>query len=216
MPTKQEKISKAIKKKKIKVVKKPMTEKQKKVSKAIKEKKVKVKTKPKKITLPELKAITGLSKAEANKLNPEELFGLLPKELSQMVLQPSKRGGGVKVGQMNIKDYTLEDYEEFNRDFYIDSFDNYVASMNYYSDFTPILTARENQFYLKHQSDFTSGNVSDKIGSKMEALEEKMREKTHTELVKEHKREFKKWKTKNKGMTGTRKTLGESFDKFYQ
>jgi len=216
MPTKQEKISKAIREKKIKVVKKPMTEKQKKISKAIKEKKVKVvPRKPKKITLPELKAITGLSKAEANKLKPEELFGLLPKELSQMVLQPSKRGGGVKVGQMDIKDFTLDDFEEVYPEALMDSVDNTNQSMMFNGDFTDVLTAREDKYYLKHYSDFTRGNLSDKIFFKMETLEEKIRDNLTEVITKEHKREFKKWKTKNKGMTGTLKTLGESFDKFY-
>jgi len=47
---------------------------------------------------PDLSRITGLTKAEANKLSPLELFGLLPKELSlNIVLNP--KATGVKVGE---------------------------------------------------------------------------------------------------------------------
>jgi len=48
--------------------------------------------------LPELKALTGLNKTEANKLSPLALFGMLPKELSlNIVLNP--KATGVKVGE---------------------------------------------------------------------------------------------------------------------
>jgi len=177
--------------------------------------KSKLKAKPKKITLPELKAITGLSKAEANKLKPEELFGLLPKELSQMVLQPSKRGGGVKLGHINIKDFTLDDFEDIKPDYLRNSVTNTNESMMFNQDFTDVLTAREDKFYLKNYSDFIGGNLSDKILFKMETLEEKIEENTFKLLLKEMKTEFKKWKTKNKGMTGTKKTLAKSFEEFY-
>tara|TARA_R110000772_G_scaffold117112_1_gene222446 strand:- start:401 stop:1090 length:690 start_codon:yes stop_codon:yes gene_type:complete len=46
----------------------------------------------------QLSKMTGLSRAEANKMDPAQLFGMLPKELGKMVLQPSRRGGGVSVG----------------------------------------------------------------------------------------------------------------------
>tara|TARA_R110002073_G_scaffold203016_1_gene362589 strand:+ start:23 stop:970 length:948 start_codon:yes stop_codon:yes gene_type:complete len=46
---------------------------------------------------PELNAITGLTQSEANEMEPMALFGLLPKELGKMVLNPSLRGGGVKL-----------------------------------------------------------------------------------------------------------------------
>ena len=49
------------------------------------------------IELPELKAITGLTKKQANAMSPLELFGMLPKELAtNIVLKPSVTG--VKVG----------------------------------------------------------------------------------------------------------------------
>ena len=52
----------------------------------------------KKQELPQLMAIAGLTKAEANKLDPAELFGLLPKELvTNIVLNP--KATGVKVAK---------------------------------------------------------------------------------------------------------------------
>jgi len=49
------------------------------------------------IELPELKAITGLTKKQANAMSPLELFGMLPKELAtNIVLNP--KATGVKVG----------------------------------------------------------------------------------------------------------------------
>lgn len=47
--------------------------------------------------------MTGLSRETANKMSPEQLFGMLPKELGKMVLLPSQRGGGVKVAPQGIK-----------------------------------------------------------------------------------------------------------------
>lgn len=64
-------------------------------------KKIKFKIKP--AELPELKAITGLTKAQANKLDPAVLFGMLPKELAKdIVLKPSVTG--VKVGTQSLED----------------------------------------------------------------------------------------------------------------
>ena len=100
---------KIVEEKKIEPKKKPV--KKKKLPKKLNikpEKKKMVKKMPKRLriveappleeTHPELTAITGLSGVEANAMTPLALFGLLPKELGQMVLNPSQRGGGVKVG----------------------------------------------------------------------------------------------------------------------
>jgi len=50
-------------------------------------------------------AIAGLTKAEANKLDPAELFGLLPKELAQIVLNPKETG--IKVAQNTFSNESL-------------------------------------------------------------------------------------------------------------
>ena len=46
----------------------------------------------KKEPVSELKRIAGLTKEQANKMNPEELFGKLPVELRKMVLDPKITG----------------------------------------------------------------------------------------------------------------------------
>ena len=45
----------------------------------------------------ELQDSFGLSNAEANKMDPTKLFGMLPPEIGRMILTPSLRGGGVQV-----------------------------------------------------------------------------------------------------------------------
>ena len=46
----------------------------------------------------EIKRVSGVSRAQALKLSPLELFGKLPVALRGMIATPSKRGGGVQVG----------------------------------------------------------------------------------------------------------------------
>ncbi len=63
--------------------------------------KIKFKIKP--AALPELKAITGLTKEQANAMSPEQLFGMLPKELAtNIVLNP--KATGVKVGTQSLEE----------------------------------------------------------------------------------------------------------------
>lgn len=82
-------------KKKIKLIKPKEPVKPKKKIKLIKPK---APAKKEMVELPELKAITGLTKAQANKLSAVELFGMLPKELAKdIVLRPKETG--VKVGK---------------------------------------------------------------------------------------------------------------------
>jgi len=61
---------------------------------------VKFKRKLKEIKAPELKKFTGLTKAEANKLDPLALFGKLPPELRKTILQPKTTG--VVVGKKDL------------------------------------------------------------------------------------------------------------------
>jgi len=62
--------------------------------------KVKFKRKLKEIKAPELKKFTGLTKTEANKLDPLKLFGKLPAELRKTILQPKTTG--VVVGKKDL------------------------------------------------------------------------------------------------------------------
>lgn len=62
--------------------------------------KVKFKRKLKEIKAPELKKFTGLTQAQANKLDPLALFGKLPPELRKTILQPKTTG--VVVGKKDL------------------------------------------------------------------------------------------------------------------
>ena len=53
----------------------------------------------------QLSKVTGLSNAEANKMNPTQLFGMLPTELRTMITTPSKRGGGVSIGSYTSAEF---------------------------------------------------------------------------------------------------------------
>ena len=59
----------------------------------------------KKQELPQLMAIAGLTKKQANKLDPAALFGLLPSELSKKILNPKETG--IKVAQNRISNESL-------------------------------------------------------------------------------------------------------------
>jgi len=100
-------IKKMKKEKKSKALIENATRQLKKVKAALAEKKAKPKAKPppkkKMVELPELKAITGLTKAQANKLSAVELFGMLPKELAKDIVLNPKRTG-VKVGKLSAKE----------------------------------------------------------------------------------------------------------------
>ena len=72
---------------------------------------------------PELNAITGLTPSEANAMTPMALFGMLPKELGKMVLNPSQRGGGVKLTDPATESIIrMMDKDQVNIDFYNESF----------------------------------------------------------------------------------------------
>ena len=66
---------------------------------------------PAKAAPSQLSKMTGLSRAEANKMDPAELFGMLPSGVKQMALIPSQRGGGPKVARASTEDL-VERYEK--------------------------------------------------------------------------------------------------------
>ena len=56
----------------------------------------------------EIKRVSGVSRAEALKLSPLELFGKLPADLRGMIATPSKRGGGVQIARKSTPDLLAE------------------------------------------------------------------------------------------------------------
>lgn len=173
--------------------------------------------KPKDDSGKQLKSYTGLDRKQANKANPLELFGMLPQELRKNILLPSKRGGGVKVGQMPISKFKFDDFD-FN-DLHEDFDSRAAEAMNYYEDHTEyagyrILTDRQNKYYHKHYVSYYSGEYDEK----MEMLGEKIRERLSTIEMLLMKKAFREWKKKNKGKTGSpsefSKDFGEYFDNY--
>ena len=123
-------------------------------------------------------AKTGLTRAEANKLSPTELFGMLPVELRRIILDPKQTG--VKVGnRMLWKDFDIrndnEDYYEA-RDYIRDNLNDSAA---YYMDWTDYLNKSENKFYKAFYGKYSS--LTEKQQDKYSDIEEKLMEKMDTE-----------------------------------
>lgn len=74
----------------------------------------KVKEVVKKAPASELKKATGLSKEEALKLKPSELFGKLPKELRQKVLDPKETGVVVGREKVSVQEF-MKEFKDFRR-----------------------------------------------------------------------------------------------------
>ena len=72
----------------------------------------KVKEVVKKAPASELKKATGLSKEEALKLKPSELFGKLPKELRQKVLDPKETGVVVGREKVSVQEF-MKEFKDF-------------------------------------------------------------------------------------------------------
>ena len=66
---------------------------------------------PTKAAPSQLTKMTGLSRADANKMDPAQLFGMLPSGVKQMALIPSQRGGGPKVARASTEEL-VERYEK--------------------------------------------------------------------------------------------------------
>ena len=217
---------KIVEEKKIEPKKKPV--KKKKLPKKLNikpEKKKMVKKMPKRLkiveappleeTHPELTAITGMTGVQANAMSSLALFGMLPKELGQMVLNPSQRGGGVKVGQIPISKFTIDDVESAFQNSY-DFNSNMTQSMAMDGDWTEyggyrVLTAREDKYYQKHINSYRDGNYD----SRMEMIEQKIMEKGSTIEFKLLEKALKDFKKQNKGKTGTIKQFDDEFSKFW-
>jgi hypothetical protein len=170
--------------------------------------------KPKDDSGKQLKSYTGLDRKQANKANPLELFGMLPQELRKNILLPSKRGGGVKVGQMPISKFTFADVD-FN-DMDPDFSENAWQSMAYDADYTEyagyrVLTDRQDKYYQKHYLSYAGGEYDEK----MESLEGKISERLSTIEMLLMKKEFREWKKKNKGKTGSSKEFSKEFGEYF-
>lgn len=230
-------------KKKIEPKKKPVKKKKMPTKLNIVKSKPKAKARPKKLNIlpnkkvqaivtpkveshPEMTAITGLTQSEANAMNPMALFGMLPLELARMVMTPSLRGGGVKVGETPVNKFTLDDADEAVRLNSPGEYDDFGESMSYMmalnEDYTQhagyrVLSSRDDKFYQKNYDEYRTGgyDMSDKNYHRMEDIETKIMEsygEIHSNLINDALKDFKK---ANKGKSYTSKQFGEDFIPFW-
>ncbi len=119
-------------------------------------------------------AKTGLTRAQANKLSPTELFGMLPPEIRRMILDPKQTG--IKVGnRMLLKDFDVKyeaDDDYYETEEYIR--DNIFDSSDYHMDWSDYLTKSENKFY---KAVLGKSDLTEKQENKREKIQEKLREK---------------------------------------
>jgi hypothetical protein len=151
----------------------------------------------------ELEKRTGLTKAEANKLSPTELFGMLPPEIRRMILDPKITG--VKVGnRVLLKDFNMSDKysREYNEAWGMIE-ENIGESASYYGDYDDYLGERDTKFYNQYrQEDYD--DIPENKQSRFSKLEQKLMEKISDEARKTMDKLFKDWKkTTGKNETDT-------------
>ena len=163
--------------------------------------------------------LTGLKKADMKKIDPAELFGKLPKELRQKVLDPKKTG--VKVGQYKVGDFTADSLLDFlggkARDFYYDQFgervDNVFQSMAYYDDYSDYLKPNQEKLYKKGRLKGLD-SLTEKQQGRFEELEIKLMEKVDRDIGKYMDKLQKEFIKKNKNVSGTKKQIETKFIEF--
>lgn len=233
-------------KKKIEPKKKPVKKKKMPTKLNIVKSKPKAKARPKKLNIlpnkkvqaivtpkveshPEMTAITGLTQSEANAMNPMALFGMLPLELARMVMTPSLRGGGVKVGETPVNKFTLDDAEAATNnvpfhDSETEFSQNMGESMHWNGDFTEyagyrVLTKRENTFYRNNLDVYRTGGVDDmpeKSFHRMEDIETKIMEKSGFIYHNVMNDALKRFKKENKGKTYSPKQFDMDFAEYFE
>ena len=175
----------------------------------------KPKKKVKKEALPQLKKLTGLTKAEANKLDPTALFGLLPSELGKKILNPKETG--IKVGNtIKIKDFNEDDYSYEYEENEMDLISSFFQSMMFRNDLTSyvgyrVLTSKQDKYYFKNIDAYRNGEYDEK----METIEMKINDKLSDIYMTLLEKAMKEFKKKNKGRTETKKLFIKEFSDFW-
>jgi len=114
--------------------------------------------------------MTGLTKAEANKLDPAALFGLLPSELGKKILNPKETG--IKVAQNTISNESLnnsvkEILKIKNPNIKIDSEKGRLEGNKIYSNIIKNI-----KFYLPKGRDWRKGKLSEKLEKELNTPEQ--------------------------------------------
>ena len=157
------------------------------------------------------KSITGLSKAEMNKLSPLELFGKLPQELRKKIVNPKETG--VIVGMRAVPSFTYEEIVEqryFNGDSLLDeAYENLTESGVVDISWVKGITPKMAEFYADNVYKYQDLNKKEK--ARMDKIEDKYRENANTSLSREIQNDFKQWKKENRLKKMTEKQAVESF-----
>ena len=138
----------------------------------------------------ELEKRTGLTKAEANKLSPTELFGMLPPEIRRMILDPKITG--VKVGnRVLLKDFDMRNESEYyeTKDFIGNNIDE---SLGYYDNYGEYLSKRDAAFFKDNV--YNTDELSRKELNRYETIQEKLRDNIQKEVDKTMNKLYKDWK----------------------
>ena len=152
------------------------------------------------------KSLTGLSKAEMNKLSPLELFGKLPTELRKKVVNPKETG--VKVGIRAVSSYKYDevDDEQLIRDV-INKNDNYLG---WIKGITPVGA----KFYMKNINNYNADKLNPEDKRTMIKIIRKSNKNSRESIRELLKKNFNVWKEQNKGKNMKIETMIKSFTKF--
>jgi len=174
---------------------------------APKKKPIKFNVKPK----AEPKNEYGLTKAQANKLNPLELFGMLPQELRKKILTPKTTGVKVAKDTIDAKDLEGGDLDP-KSEIYSYISDN-IGEGNSYNDYERYLTYNERKFMNAMRSKRAS-EMSDKQINKQEKLDNKVLEGISDDAMNEFSEQVEKFKKEYKGQLKKQELWEKLFDKW--
>jgi len=174
---------------------------------APKKKPIKFNVKPK----AEPKNEYGLTKAQANKLNPLELFGMLPQELRKKILTPKTTGVKVAKDTINAEDLQGGDLDP-NNEIYSYIADN-IGEGNSYNDYERYLTYNERKFMVAMRSKSRS-EMSDKQINKLERIDEKVLHGIHDGAGEDFFGEIERFKKEYKGQFKKQETWEKLFSKW--
>lgn len=152
----------------------------------------------------------GLTKKEANKMDSAELFGKLPKELRQKILDPKKTG--VKVGEKLFKASELDGGDlDPNNEIYGQISDN-IGEGGSYNNYEGYISSSQQSFLSRMRE--KGNNLTDREEAKREKIEELIMTRVSNQAYKEFNAEVRKFKKIHKGQSKNGKTWEEMFDKY--
>ena len=154
------------------------------------------------------KSLTGLSKAEMNKLSVLELFGKLPTELRKKIVNPKETG--VKVGVRAVSSFKFDEIVDTGVNGLLSqAYENWTESGVVNISWIKGITPKMEEFYSDNAFKYEDLNKKDK--ARLDKIEEKVLENAYSSLYEEIEKDFKQWKKENKGKKMTEKQAVKSF-----